>query len=181
MYDVELPTASDCMTTNVLRLSPGDHVFDAMAQLLKHHFAAAPVVDEDDRVIGMLTEKDCLRVLSNLAYDDDFEGGKVRDLQSPLKLACEPNMDLFGVVDRFLSSNFPLLPVVENDKLIGVISRRDTLRGVRELRRRFDVERRKLEEAAGRQADRPVGIESMQKSAASQSREQLVRVMGRKS
>ncbi len=183
MYDVNLPTARDCMTTRarILAFSPEQDVFEAMAELLDHHFAAAPVVDEDDRVLGMLTEKDCLRILSNLAYDDDFEGGKVSDYQSPTRLICEPDMDIFGVTNRFLDCNFPLLPVVEDGTLVGVISRRDTLRGVQQLRRRLDQARRKLEESAGTQADRPRGIESMQRSAASQSPEQLARLMGRKS
>ena len=181
MYDVDLPTARDCMTKRVLAFTPEDDIFEAMAHLLKNHFAAAPVVDESSRVLGMFTEKDCLRILSNLAYDDDFEGGKVRDYQSPMRLICEPEMDIFGVTNRFLECNFPLLPVVDNEKLVGVISRRDTLRGVQELRRRLDLARRRLEENAGHQADRPRGIESMQRSAASQSPEQLVRLMGRKS
>ena len=183
MYDVDLPTARDCMTTRarVLAFLPEHDVFDAMAELLKHHFAAAPVVDEDNRVLGMLTEKDCLRILSNLAYDDDLEGGKVSDYQSQMRLICEPDMDIFGVTNRFLECNFPLLPVVEDNKLIGVISRRDTLRGVRELRRRLDQARSKMEQVAGHQADRPRGIESMQKTAANQSPEQLARLMGRKS
>ncbi len=183
MYKVDLPTARDCMTprARVLAFKPEQDIFEAMAKLLENHFAAAPVVDADNCVLGMLTEKDCLRILSNLAYDEDIEGGRVRDFQSAIRLACQPDMDIFGVSNRFLECNFPLLPVVEDGKLVGVISRRDTLRGVQELRRRLDRARRKLEESAGHQADRPRGIESMQKSAASQSREQLVRLMGRKS
>ncbi|MEM7356515.1 MAG: CBS domain-containing protein [Acidobacteriota bacterium] len=181
MYDVVLPTASDCMTTTVLTFSPEDDLFESMAKLLENHFAAAPVVDDNGQVLGILTEKDCLRSLSNIAYDDDLEGGTVRDFQSEVKVSCQPNMDIFGVSNHFLATNFPLLPVIDNDKLVGVISRRDTLRGVQELRRRLDQARRRLEETAGHQADRPRGIESMQRSAASQSPEQLVRLMGRKS
>ncbi len=181
MYDVVLPTARDCMTKNVLTFSPGDDLFGAMSQLLKHHFAAAPVVDEERHVLGMLTEKDCLRVLSNVAYDDHLEGGKVSEFQSPLKVTVEPGMDIFGVTNRFLATNFPLLAVVEEGRLVGVISRRDTLRGVQELRSRLDSARQALEESAGHQADRPRGIENLQRTAASQSPEQLTRLMGRKS
>ena len=183
MYDIDLPTARDCMTTRarVLSFTPEQDIFEAMAELLQNHFAAAPVVDSDDQVLGMLTEKDCLRILSNLAYDDDFEGGRVSDYQSAMRLICQPDMDIFGVSNRFLECNFPLLPVVESGRLVGVISRRDTLRGIQELQRRLDLARQKLEKEAGHQADRPRGIESMQKSAASQSREQLARLMGRKS
>ncbi len=181
MYDVVLPTARDCMTTTVVAFSPEDDLFEAMAKLLENHFAAAPVIDNEQRVLGILTEKDCLRSLSNFAYDDELEGGRVKDFLSPMSDFCEPGMDIFGVSNRFLNTNFPLMPVLQNGKLVGVISRRDTLRGVQELRRRLDMARRKLEEAAGHQADRPRGIESMQRSAASQSPEQLARLMGRKS
>lgn len=181
MYDVKLPTAREFMATRVWTLSPDEDLFDAMAQLIQHDFAAAPVVDEQGSLLGMLTEKDCLRLLSNFAYDDDLEGGRVSDYLSAIRLTCEPTMDLFGVVDRFLATNFPLLPVVDDGKLVGVISRHDTLRAIQTLRQRIDRARQKMEEIAGHQADRPHSIESMQRAAASDTREQLVRLMGRKS
>lgn len=180
MMDVALPTARDCMTTRVLTFSPEQDLFEAIAQLLRHSYAAAPVVDEDDRLTGMLTEKDCLRVLSNLAYDADFEGGKVRDYESAIRIACEPDMDIFGVADRFLSCNFPLLPVVEGEKLVGVISRRDTLRGVEKLRGNLAAQARRFERIAGSQADRPRGIEGMQRAAANHSPDQLAQLFGRR-
>lgn len=179
MLDVPLPTARDCMTARVLTFTPGQDLFEAMAQLLKHSFAAAPVIDEDGRLVGMLTEKDCLRVLSNIAYDEDLEGGKVSDYQSPIRLVCEPAMDIFGVADRFLACNFPLLPVVEGEKLVGVISRRDTLRGVQALRNRIEQANRKFQEMAGHQADRPRSIEHMQRAAASSSKAQLANLLRR--
>ena len=181
MSDKEIPTARECMTSRVLSFSPDDDLFQAMDLLLKNHFAAAPVIAEDDTLLGMLTEKDCLRVLSNFTYDNNLEGGKVSDYQSVVRMVCEPELDLFGVTDRFLATNFPLLPVVDRGKLVGVISRRDTLRGVQELRRRLDLKRQKFEGQAGRQMDRPKSIEQMQKAAAGGSAKQLVQVMGRKS
>ncbi len=179
MTDVAIPTAADWMSTNVLTFSPDDDLFDAMNQLLANHFAAAPVVDEQRCLLGVLTEKDCLRVLSHLAYENDQKGGRVSDYQSPPRVICEPGMDLFRVTEMFLSTNFPLLAVVEKGKLCGVISRRDALRGVRELRREIDRVRSKLEQTAGHQSDRPRSIESMQRTAANQSRDQLARLFTR--
>ncbi len=181
MHDVALPTARDCMTSRVLTFSPDQELFEAIAQLLKLHFAAAPVIDEDERLTGMLTEKDCLRVLSNLTYDEDFEGGTVADYQSQIRVTCEPEMDIFGVTDRFLACNFPLLPVVENERLVGVISRRDTLRGVQKLRENVNRTKEQFESSAGHQIDRPRSIESLQRAAAGSSPKQLVGLLGRKS
>lgn len=180
MSESVIPTARDCMTKDVLSFRPEDDLFSAIDHLLENHFAAAPVIDEDRCLLGMLTEKDCLRVLSNVAYEDDLLGGEVRDFQSAIRAICEPGMDIFRVTDLFLSTNFPLLPVVEEGKLCGVISRRDVLRGVGAFRERMDRERSAREEVAGQQADRPRSIEGMQRAAANQSRDQLVRLFGRK-
>lgn len=178
--DVALPTARDWMSTSVLTFSPEDELFDAIELLLKNSFAAAPVVDEDNCILGMLTEKDCLRVLSNLAYDNDLEGGYVKDYQSAIRVIVAPEMDLFRVAEMFLGTNFPLLPVVEGGKLCGVISRRDMLRGVRAFRSELDRRQRDQETSAGHQADRPKTIETMQRTVASQSRDQLVRLFTRR-
>ena len=181
MTEMALPTARDWMTKEVLTLSPEDDLFHAIDQLLANSFAAAPVIDEDRCLLGMLTEKDCLRVLANVAYENDLDGGAVSEYLSVIRAVCTPEMDLFRVSNLFLSTNFPLLPVVdETESLCGVISRRDLLRGVRAFREEVNQQYSEQERVAGHQADRPRSIESMQKVAASQSREQMARLFGRR-
>lgn len=180
MTETVLPTARDWMSTHVLALAPGDDLFDAIDRLLGHGCAAAPVVDEDGNLQGMLTEKDCLRILSSLTYADELEG-VVEEYQSAIRAICEPGMDLFRVTELFLSTNFPLLPVVEHGRLVGVISRHETLRGIVAFRAGLLKQRLERERVAGHQADRPRSIEGMQRAAGSGSRDQLVRLMGRKS
>lgn len=180
MHDLDLPTAGDWMTKDVLCFAPDDDLFDAIDQLLGHHYAAAPVIDGDRHVVGILTEKDCLRVLTNVAYENDLDGGKVSEFQSVVRAICTPDMDIFGLTELFLSTNFPLLPVVEEGRLCGVISRRDLLRGVCAFRDSLNREIAAREQAAGHQADRPRSIESMQRVAASQSPAQMARLYRRR-
>ena len=180
MNEPGIPTARDCMTREVMSFSPGDDLFEAVDRLLENHFAAAPVIDEDRGLLGMLTEKDCLRLLSQAAYEEDLQHGSVEELMSTIRAICEPTMDIFRITDLFLQTNFPLLPVVEEGRLCGVISRRDVLRGMQLFRRQVRKERSQLEAEAGHQADRPRSIESMQRAAANRSRDQLVRLFGRK-
>ncbi len=104
----------------------------------------------------------------------------MRDFESAIRIVCEPDMDIFGVADRFLSCNFPLLPVVEGEKLVGVISRRDALRGVEQLRGSYVRKSRRFEQVAGNQANRPRGIENLQRAAANHSTPQLVQLFGRR-
>jgi len=180
MIDLNLPTARDWMIPSPFVLSPEIDLFDALDLLVKYGVAAAPVVDRQHHLLGMLTEKDCLRVLSNVAYDGDLKGGTVEGYMSKVRVICEPQMDLFRAAEMFLATNFPILPVVESGRLIGLISRQNMLRGIQELRRRLDRRRQALEDTAGRQADRPRSIESLQRAAGSQTRDQLVRLFGRR-
>lgn len=180
MTELLLPTAGDWMSKDVLSFRPDDDLFEAIDQLLDNHFAAAPVVDDEGVLVGMLTEKDCLRILSNVAYENDLTGGEVQELHSAIRAVASSEMDLFRVTELFLSTNFPLLPVVDDGRLVGVISRRDLLRGVKAFREALNKAQGNLERAAGHQADRPRSIESMQRSFAANSRDQMVRLLRRR-
>ena len=181
MTEVSLPTARDWMFTSPFTLSPEQDLFAAMDLLVKHQLAAAPVVDEEDQLLGMLTEKDCLRVLSNLTYGEDLlVDGRVGEFQSAIRMICEPGMDIFRVTEMFLATNFPILPVVENGRLCGLISRLHMLKGIQAFRKQVDQAQQHRESIAGHQAERPRTIETMQRTVANQSKEQLVRLFGRK-
>ena len=182
MTAISLPTAQDWMAESPFVLSPDEDLFVAIDLLVKHELAAAPVVDEDGQLLGLLTEKDCLRVLSNLAYAEDLlVAGKVSEFKSAVRMICEPGMDIFRVAEMFLATNFPILPVVEEGKLCGLISRLAMLRGIQTYRLQMERERTQREVIAGHQADRPRTIENMQRTVANQTKEQLVRLFGRNS
>lgn len=179
MPSIDLPKARDLMSSADCILAPDQDLLDAIERLVARGVSAAPVVDANGNLVGMLTEKDCLRVLSRLTYDASG-AGRVSDFRSGIPCVCEGGMDLFRVAELFLQNNFPVLPVVEEGgKLIGTISRRQMLDGILRLRGQAEKLQHRLESQAGRQADRPRGIENMQRTAAGLSPEQLVRVFGR--
>lgn len=180
MDEHSLPTASDWMTPSPLDLRPDDELFAALEGLVKHRASAAPVLGPTGQLLGMLTEKDCLRVLSSFTYDGDAQEGTVADYLSPVRIVVEPTMDLFRVAEIFLGTNFPVLPVVSSGRLVGLISRQAMLQGILDLRARLLRNLAQAEAQAGRQADRPRSIEHMQQVFASaRNRDQLVRLIGR--
>ncbi|MCG8461363.1 MAG: CBS domain-containing protein [Holophagales bacterium] len=179
MADLSLPSARDLMEPADCILRGDMDLLDAVDQLLSHRKSAAPVVGESGELEGLLTEKDCLRILTRLAYDSPASAAIVRELQSEIVSVCEPEMDLFRVSDLFLQNNFPLLPVAEQGRLLGTISRQRMLQAIQELRYQVVRLQDRFERSAGKQADRPRGIESMQRTASSLSPDQLVRVFGR--
>lgn len=180
MSTLELPTARDLMATKKLVIDCQGELLDAIDQLIAHQLPAAPVVDEHGKLCGILTEKDCLRILASLTYDPDPGHGIVASYQSEVKAVCDPSMDLFRVAELFLSNHFPVLPVVENGELVGTISRFAMLRGIQMLRSITERKQKEFEKNAGHQADRPRSIEALQKAAASSSPDQLSRLLGRK-
>lgn len=173
---VPIPQIESLITPVRLVLYPQTGIHEAIEQLLKKEALAAPVVSEQDgSLLGLLTEKDCLRVLSAGGYDEQFLGATVARFMSPTPEVLSPRMNLVQATQAFLRCNFSSLPVVEDGRLIGRLSRRDLVRAVN----KYLLELRKLA-GVEENADRPRSIEAMQRSAARQNPSALGRVFSRR-
>lgn len=151
------------MTTWFATLRPDMEIYEAIDVLENKRAAGAPVLDADGNLLGILTEKDCLRVTSNGAYQS-LASGTVRDYMSEPKAIVTTDMDLFTVAKQFLDTNFAVLPVLENGKPVGRISRQDMLRGIQQLQRDMVREKAREEEQL-RMQSRPMSIEDRQRLA----------------
>jgi len=127
---VKLPVVRDYMDTNVPTLRPEVNIMDAIGFLLEKRVTGAPVVDKSGLLIGMLTEKDCLRLVA-AGVDGDLPRGTVADFMSPNPETIPPNMDVYFAAGIFIKRQFRRFPVVENGKLVGAITRFDILRVIR--------------------------------------------------
>ena len=153
---------------------PETDVVEAIESLVRKRAAGAPVVDENDRLVGVITEKDSLRVLANAAYGE-MVGGQVGEHMSKVRATVTPDMDLFAVAHVFLETNFPVLPVTDHrGRLLGRISRQDMLRQVHVFMRRVHKQGRRL---GPLEAQKSSSIEAMQKMAATASPDQLAEMM----
>ena len=122
-----VPLVRDVMATSLVTLRPEQAIRDAIAALLKAKISGAPVVDAAGALVGVLSEKDCLRVFASSAYFQSGEG-TVGDYMSRTIRSVAPDDDVFKVADLFLTNHFRRLPVLEGGKLVGQVSRRDILR-----------------------------------------------------
>lgn len=174
---VDTPKVRDWMTKVELCLKAADPMREAIARLVKHTFPAIPVLDDDNRVVGLLSEKDALRTIGNWAYHG-VAGGRVCDHMSALELQVTPDMDLLTAMRAFLECNFVCLPVTEGDRLVGRLHRHDVLKGLVEWAIAIDAERDQRMGRGGEQ-ERPTAIEHIQRVAATHTREQLMRVFRR--
>lgn len=147
----EVPTARALMTRPVT-LTPDMPIIEAAERLLQHSISGAPVIDEEGRLLGLLSEFDCLRAVASAEYamDGHDAAETVADLMTRTCHTVPPDLDLFGVAHAFVSLRVRKLPVVDGEKLLGQISRRDTLRAAVKLRRQ-------LQQAHSRYPDYPAG------------------------
>jgi len=120
-------TAADMMARSESTVSPDTDIYVALRQLLNRKFTGMPVVDGDGVLLGMLTERDCLKVVVGWVMDRLPEG-KVRDYMSSPAESIPPTASLYAIVDLFLNRPYRKLPVVdEAGRVIGQVSRRDAL------------------------------------------------------
>lgn len=122
-----LPVVRDYMDKVVPTLSPDTDILEAVDFLLEKHVTGAPVVDPAGAVIGILTEKDCLRLLST-GMEADVPRGTVRDFMTKEVASVSPDMNVYYLAGHFLKANYRRLPVIDKGKLVGAITRFDILR-----------------------------------------------------
>ncbi|WP_344253050.1 CBS domain-containing protein [Pseudonocardia hydrocarbonoxydans] len=124
--------ARDVMSSPVVFLRPRVPADAAAALLVSHGFTAAPVVDEDGRVVGIATEADLVRgrfVPEGWTVDERPEP-VVADVMTRSPICMRPEDDLADVVSTMLDAPIRSVPIVEDGRLVGIVSRRDVLRVV---------------------------------------------------
>ena len=104
----------------------------AMESFLENKISGAPVLDNQGKLVGVLSEKDCMKTLFESSYYNNL-GGFVREYMSTDLKTINIHDTLSNVADEFIKSRFRRFPVMEGNKLVGQISRRDILRAIVKL------------------------------------------------
>ena len=128
-----LPKISDYMDTVVPTLSPETHIIKAVDFLLHHHVTGAPVVDSDGRLVGIITETDLLKLVTEGIQGEPPTEATVAEYMTTDVITVPPTVDIYYIAGMFLANKFRRLPVVEDGKIVGAITRYDLLRVVRAL------------------------------------------------
>lgn len=124
--------ARDLMTQNLVMLKPSIDVFQAIDILLKHCISGAPVVDSDGKFLGIFSEKSAMRFIVNAAYEN-FPDAGLMPFVDPSPPTIGPDTDLLTICQTFLNQATRRLPVLDGERLLGQISRRDVMRKVSQL------------------------------------------------
>ena len=123
--------AADIMTTNVITAQKDMVLTDVIALLLRWHISAMPVVDDEDRIVGIVSEID----LVNLTFDGNARDTTVEEVMVTDIVSFSPDTELADLVQSFSKKHLRRVPIIDKGKVVGIVSRRDILR---ELLRRYN-------------------------------------------
>ena len=125
----------DFMTKKLVSFHPDHSMHHAIVSLLKHGISGAPVVDDDGKLVGVISEGDCLKQVMRGKYTNSPElMGTVGDYMTPDPVTIGSEDNIMEIAKLFLKLRLRRFPVLENRKLVGQISQRDILAAVDELR-----------------------------------------------
>ena len=116
----------DHMSTRLVTLDPDMDILRAVHLLIANVISGAPVVDGNRRLVGILTERDCMRVAMQAEYHG-MPGGPVRRYMTKDPQYVSPDESILHVAQLFIDGKYHRYPVVRNDRLVGMISRRDVM------------------------------------------------------
>ncbi|WP_299095904.1 CBS domain-containing protein [Winogradskyella sp.] len=125
----------DYMSTNLITFRPEQTVQEVVESLIKYKISGGPVVNDRQELVGIISEGDCLKQLSESRYynmpleHDNVEKRMAKDVET-----IDGNMDVFDAANKFLNSKRRRFPIVENGKLVGQISQKDILKAALELK-----------------------------------------------
>ena len=126
-------TVNEVMTTDVISVAPYSLIEDALSIMLKNKISGLPVLDDNDRLAGVISEFDMLILLSERP-EDYSPIALVADYMTTNVKVIKEDTSLDEVVDIFRKTSVRRLPVVRGDKLVGILSRRDLVRVIHKIR-----------------------------------------------
>lgn len=125
----------DYMTTNLITFRPDQSVQEVVVALIKHKISGGPVVNSNQELVGIISEGDCLKQLSESRYYNmPLDHDNVEKRMATNVETIDANLDVFDAANKFLKSKRRRFPIVENGKLIGQISQKDILKAALSLK-----------------------------------------------
>lgn len=129
---MQVLSVSDVMAKNLHTLRKDTPILDAVDFLLKHRVSGAPVVTAEMELVGIISERDCLKLVAE-GVDCQVPTGNVSQFMTRDVYTIPADMDVYFAAGLFLQKPFRRFPVVEDGKLVGQVSRRDILTAVKRL------------------------------------------------
>jgi CBS domain-containing protein len=147
-----MKTARDIMTQNVVTVNKNQPINDLSKLFIENHFNGVPVLDDAGKVIGVVTQGDLIEQNKNLhiptvialfdavlflesekKFEDDVKkltGSKIEDIYHKNPITVSLDTDLNEITTLMAEKDVHTLPVLDGNKLVGIIGKRDVIRAM---------------------------------------------------
>ena len=127
-------TVEDWMTRRLVTFRPDQTMDQVLNLLLARNISGGPVVDENNNLVGVISEGDCLKQVVKGKYNNvPTLSGYVREYMATDVKSVSPDLNIFEVAQMFLNMRIRRFPVIKNGKLVGQISQKDVMRAMIKL------------------------------------------------
>jgi CBS domain-containing protein len=120
-------TVGQFMSTDLFTLRPTDLVNLAASLMEWRHIRHVPVEDKDGRLVGLVTHRGLLRLLSRGSAAPDANAMTVQEIMKPNPTSVTSTTPTLEAIDIMRRSGIGCLPVVDNEQLVGIVTSYDFL------------------------------------------------------
>jgi len=126
---------SDYMTRDLITFSPDQSILQIMEIFAKQRISGGPVVDNSGKLIGIISESDCMKQISESRYFNMpiLEKSVANFMTTPVNTIAH-DASIFDAARQFHQNSRRRLPVLKHGLLVGQISRRDVVMAALKLR-----------------------------------------------
>ncbi|MGI9554176.1 MAG: CBS domain-containing protein [Thermodesulfobacteriota bacterium] len=140
---------ADIMVFPVITAKEDDTLHEVAKKMLKNNIGGLPVVDDDDKIVGFLSETDFSAKQNNIPFsrnhapqlfgrwlsEDEIEKMykeartiKVKDIMTKPPIFVNDDESIPGLIEKIMKYDIHRVPVVKDDKIVGIVSRRDLMK-----------------------------------------------------
>jgi predicted transcriptional regulator len=131
------PSVTAYMTpaSKLITFHPDTEITEVVETLLSQKITGAPVMTENKKLVGLIDDKDCLKILFDMNYHNQpVKDTTVSHYMTNVMKTISSQANILEIADTFLSTKYKRLLVLDDDgNLVGQISRRDILRAIHDF------------------------------------------------
>ena len=122
--------ARDIMSRDIVTVSPGTYILEAIDILIDKDISGAPVLEDNGRLIGIISEKDLMVSLDFLG-SSSADTVTVGEIMTKDVVTFSEDTPIKDVIQLMVRNDVKRVPIVKDNGVVGIISRRDILEGMR--------------------------------------------------
>lgn len=127
--------AKEIMKTGVITVKRKTETYEAIRILVENNITGLPVVNDDMTLAGIISEKDVLRLL----YEMEDKPGNVEDFMTEKVISFDKEDSLIDIAESLIKNDFRRVPILEEGKLVGILSRKDVIACILRLRHKHEA------------------------------------------